>query len=285
MAPEQIAGAAGFASDVYGLGAILYEMLTGRPPFSGATHNEILVQVSTREPVTPRHLRPGIPRDLETICLKCLEKEPLRRYATALELADDVQRFLQQLPIQARPASAAYRLAKYSRRHKAFVAGIVALCGAVVLSFAMLLLGLAASRRAAGEAQRAERETRQRLAESHANTANLAEQRGQWLRVLASCDEALRLGHADPVGLRLQRVRAFNALLDSTGATAEIEELARRDDLGDRAGIVLLWQGDILLNRDNAKAVELIRQAVDRGLPPAELAYAKSLLSKTLSDA
>jgi serine/threonine protein kinase len=125
MAPEQAAGdprRVGPAADGYALGAVLYECLTGRPPFRAATAAETLLQVRDADPVPPSRLQPGVPRDLETVCLKCLGKDPDRRYATAGELADDLRRFRDGRPVRARPAGAAERAWRWARRNPALTA-------------------------------------------------------------------------------------------------------------------------------------------------------------------
>jgi serine/threonine-protein kinase len=139
MAPEQAGGMTRQVTpliDVYALGAILYEMLTGRPPFLADEPVQTVLLVLGTEPVAPRRLQPGVPRDLETICLKCLEKSAARRYASAADLADDLRRFREGLPIAARPAGPLVRLAKWVRRRPgpAALAGVSALALVAVLA-------------------------------------------------------------------------------------------------------------------------------------------------------
>lgn len=138
MSPEQGAGRRDVttAADIWSLGAIFYHLLAGRPPFLGESPAEILQRVRTEEPPPLRGFCPGLPRDVQTICLKCLQKDPLRRYGSAQELAEDLDRFLAHEPIRARPVSGLGRFMLWCRRHPAllaaWVAGAIALVAALV---------------------------------------------------------------------------------------------------------------------------------------------------------
>lgn len=136
MAPEQAMGqhSVGPASDIYALGATLYELLTGRPPFLAESPLETLQQVRNQEPVPPRRLQPRVPRDLETIVLKCLRKNPGRRYASAGDLADDLRRFLRSEPIVARPTGRVERLWRWCQR-KPSQAALIAFASIALIGF------------------------------------------------------------------------------------------------------------------------------------------------------
>src|SRR5262249_17593229 len=176
MAPEQAAGKVrdtGPAADVYGLGALLYECLTGRPPFAGA-QPAVLAAVLTEERVPPSRLNAKVPRDLETICLKCLRKEPERRYPDAAALAEELRRYRAGEPIRARPAGRAERLLKWARRRPA-AGGLLAALGRLPL-LAAALRGAECGGRASEQASREAKEQRD-LAATERGVAESARQR------------------------------------------------------------------------------------------------------------
>jgi eukaryotic-like serine/threonine-protein kinase len=191
MAPEQAfrgPHAIGPAVDIYALGAILYDLLTGRPPFQAATPWETVQQVLSEEPVRPARLQPQVPRDLETICLKCLQKEPRQRYASAGALADDLVRLLEGRPIVARPVGPFGRSWRWCRRNPA-VAGL--LTTVALQATAQAREAEASARRADQEAERTRQEKRtsdRLLYAAHLNLAQRAWEDGQLARLLELLD-------------------------------------------------------------------------------------------------
>jgi tRNA A-37 threonylcarbamoyl transferase component Bud32 len=179
MAPEQAAGrskAVGPAADVYALGAILYRLLAGRPPFPAATTLDTMQQVLTEEPVPPAQLQRGLPRDLETVCLRALEKDPARRYAGAAALAEALQRFLTGEPVHARPVSGWERGWRWVKR-RPVAAALVGVSGLLLLALVGLVVGGLAyeqvqAARQAAESEREEANRQKGRAESAAKEAD-----------------------------------------------------------------------------------------------------------------
>jgi len=228
MAPEQAEGKkeVGPLADVYALGAILYECLTGRPPFRAATPLDTMLQVVSVEPVAPRQLNPEVPRDLETICLKCLQKGPLRRYATASALADDLQRFLKGEPILARPVGRIEQTVKWIRRNPAMAAFL-----------ATLVLGIALTAGFAIRSERAASDAKQQLlmAREHLMTSQLMR-----VEALIETDPVLALELLDdrescPPDLRDSAYRFYNRACLSRSTTATQDSPAISPDGTTRA--------------------------------------------------
>jgi tetratricopeptide (TPR) repeat protein len=226
MAPEQAQGKSHRVTpltDVYALGAILYEALTGRPPFRGSSVMDTLNQVVCHEPVSPSRLQPKLPRDLETICLKCLRKTPEQRYASAAALACDLSCFLAGEPIQARPISPLVRALKLARRRPA----VAALVAVGILGFLTILgtvlelqrqhqadlkikleetrdeLKQAHDAQAAGK-ERARRETLQAKAEALTAQGREALNRGDWAGAAQQFRSALATIEVEPMGTELR---------------------------------------------------------------------------------
>jgi WD40 repeat protein len=222
MAPEQGSGKSNHittAADIYSLGAVLYEMLTGRPPFVADSVLATLELVREREPLLPRAIRPAIHRDLETICLKCLRKEPDRRYGSALALAEDLERWLEGQPILARPVASLERLWLWTRRKPVtagLTAAIVALVIATAIGSTLMSWRIAAAR---DEARRQAEQSRQRVVWLNLSHGVDLLKKGEYLDALPWLGEALKLD-AGPAAreashrMRLQAVFRHSPRLD-----------------------------------------------------------------------
>ncbi|MDB5293722.1 MAG: tetratricopeptide repeat protein [Phycisphaerales bacterium] len=194
MAPEQATGkpsAIGPAADIYALGAILYEMLTGRPPFRGETASETERQLISQDPVSPSRLNAKVPRDLETICLKCLRKDPEKRYVTAAALAEDLDRYLNGYPIAARPMGLAQRSLRWIVRRPALAA---ALAGTLLLACVVI---------AGGVWMLLQNSERRSAVEADLKQVTQFQEQARWTAARAALEKAeARLGDGGPVFLR-----------------------------------------------------------------------------------
>jgi tetratricopeptide (TPR) repeat protein/tRNA A-37 threonylcarbamoyl transferase component Bud32 len=224
MAPEQAAGKTrevGPAADVYALGAVFYDLLTGRPPLRGTTVMDTLQMVLQREPLPPRRLQPSIPLDLQTICLKCLEKDPARRYASALHLAEDLARFLEGRPIAARPTPAWERAWKWARRRPVEAMLAVVCVGGMVGLLAGLVVYADQQRELRLRAEEGEE-----LARQAEQSAELARREADARRADAVKQQAL-LEQSNDRTRRAMR-RAQDNLIEAQDAVHQLIEVSQR---------------------------------------------------------
>ena len=255
MSPEQVRGGTGqidHRTDIYSLGVTLYESLTRRKPFDGETRQQIITAICTAEPVSPRRLNPRIPLDLETICLRTLEKDPQRRHATAALLAEDLRRFADGRPILSRRVTRAERAVKWVGRHKAVSSAVAAALAVVVLAGALTWSARDARRREAD--QHVER-AYDRLAYYDYRSPEL---------VTADIEQAVALG-ARSVKLDLVRALAYAGANDPAQALRHIEAAAQQDPNDPRVWYLRAWVQRQTEQRGAARAT---LEAIDqRGAP------------------
>ena len=258
VAPEQAAGRyaeIGVATDVYGLGALFYHLVTGRAPFNGATPTETLRLVLDSDPPPPRLLNPALPRDLETICLKCLAKEPACRYATAAEVAEDVECFLHQRPIRARPPSALYRTGKFARRHRTGFAATAAVILALTGGLGLALVGFRRAVVHRQETNAARGQAEELIGLMTQDLTPVLEQRGGLPQLLKATEATVRYYDSLPAALRNPKTDRGHA--DALAALGRLRGLSLDDRRGAEAALraaLALREQIARENRDDPEA-------------------------------
>jgi serine/threonine protein kinase/Flp pilus assembly protein TadD len=259
MPPEQARGhirQIGPLSDVYALGAVLYETLTGRPPFQAATVYDTLALVVSAEPPPPSRLQPAVPRDLETICLKCLQKEPAKRYASALALAEDLDRFLADRPILARRTPPWERAIKWIRRRPAVAALLLSIAATLALLVAVLASRVQETFQRQTKLLTQEAEARQLVAA--AESAMSAE---IWQEARTALKQALQEIGSEPTLAEL-KMRADNLLTEVESKLKEGEDYRKFRKLRDEA----LFHATLFTGRDLATNLDATQQAARQAL-------------------
>jgi eukaryotic-like serine/threonine-protein kinase len=286
MAPEQAGGKnreIGPAADIYSLGAILYELLVGRPPFKAGNPIDTVRQVIEQEPVPPRQLEPRVPHDLQTICLKCLEKDPSHRFPTAADLADDLRRFVEGEPIHARPTPAWERAWKWGKRRPEIVAlmslGVLSLVGGL-LFFAWHNVSLSTKLAVALKDERAARQREEEAVEEQTiaelrvkgqelfHTARLADAASDWTGARVNLEKALATvdRHARLTDLK----ESSQQLLDQVEQKLRIETDRRKSQTAlqkfMKARDEAQFLGTLYTGMDLAANLEAVRIAVEQAL-------------------
>jgi serine/threonine protein kinase len=281
MAPEQArttGEAIGPATDIYALGGILYEMLTGRPPFDAGSPAETITQLLNDVPISPARLRPRLPRDLVTICLKCLEKSPHRRYRSALDMAEDLRRFQAGEPIRARPVGPAERAYRWCRR-RPLVTGLLTLSSLLAIAFVVTVLVYNALLREALAKAEGDVETeREELVHLNVEIGIVVLEGGDQFAALLRFTEALRLDQGEPGQERNHRTRIGTTLrqcprllrLETLDDASRSETRMVWDAAAVRLGNGPLFSSDggLVLARLDGGEIRVCETATGRALTP-----------------
>jgi tetratricopeptide (TPR) repeat protein len=272
MAPEQAGGRneeVGPLADVYALGAILYECLTGRPPFKATSVLETLEQVKHQEPVPPRHFHTRLPRDIETICLKCLQKEPRKRYASAQQLADDLRDFQAGKPIQARPTPAWERTLKWAKRRPAVAALLALIPVALLTALAALVWHTQVLNNRLEQARRGQLREQTKAHLSVGNALSATDSPDQWKEAQLRFKQATGMIEQEPFLAGLldnaqqqtlaENTRRLSEIDKTKQATAQVEQFQKwREEA--------LFYSSQATGQDTYPNVEAMRSAARNGL-------------------